>query len=138
MYNIKKKEFASRGKIMTHNCKLKEAVMNNGSIGMSVKRFMKKTVALAGLVLCASSGFALQQDGDGFYIIADSSDWSDFATLVKTMPTAKVKMVSDIDLEGSSGVRSARSTASSTATDTPSAISLSICRRRTTSGSSQS
>lgn len=74
--------------------------MNRSNIRMSVKRILKKTVALVGVALCASSGFALQQDNDGFYMIADSSDWSDFSTLVKTMPTANVKMVSDIDLEG--------------------------------------
>ncbi|MBO5625666.1 MAG: hypothetical protein J5953_07740 [Prevotella sp.] len=42
--------------------------------------------------------FATLQDEDGNYLIGSVQDWKRFADIVKTTPTANVKMVADVDL----------------------------------------
>ena len=60
---------------------------------------MKKIFTLLLLALGFSSGaWAIEQDTDGYYLIGSVQDWKDFATLVKTTPTANAKMTADIDL----------------------------------------
>ena len=40
----------------------------------------------------------LPTDGDGYYLLGSAQDWKDFATLVKSTPTANARMTADIDL----------------------------------------
>ncbi|MBQ9363631.1 MAG: hypothetical protein IJT97_09485 [Bacteroidaceae bacterium] len=42
--------------------------------------------------------FALQQDGDNYYLLGNASQWKQFANIVTTTPTANAKMTADIDL----------------------------------------
>lgn len=42
--------------------------------------------------------FALQQDGDDYYLLGNVSDWKQFANIVNATPAAKAKMTADIDL----------------------------------------
>ena len=63
---------------------------------------MKKTrqllISLLTLLCCSTGAWALNQDGEGNYLLSTAQDWKDFATLVQTMPTANAKMTADIDL----------------------------------------
>ncbi|MBO4662773.1 MAG: hypothetical protein J5630_08780, partial [Bacteroidaceae bacterium] len=60
---------------------------------------MKKLFTLL-LLVCGMStgGWALEQDGEGYYLLSSVQDWQDFATLVQTTPTANARMTADIDL----------------------------------------
>ncbi len=60
---------------------------------------MKKLFTLLSLFLCFASGaWAIETDGDGYYLLSSVQDWKDFATLVQTTPNANAKMTADIDL----------------------------------------
>ena len=50
------------------------------------------------LLCCCTGAWALDQDGEGYYLIGSVQDWKDFATLVKTTPTANARMTADVDL----------------------------------------
>ena len=58
---------------------------------------MKKLFTLLSLFLCFASGaWAIETDGDGYYLLSSVQDWQDFATLVETTPNANVKLTADI------------------------------------------
>ena len=60
---------------------------------------MKKLFTLLSLFLCFASGaWAIETDGDGYYLIGSVQDWKDFATLVETTPNANAKLTADINL----------------------------------------
>ena len=60
---------------------------------------MKKLFTLLSLFLSFASGaWAIETDGDGYYLLSSVQDWKDFATLVQTTSTANAKMTADIDL----------------------------------------
>lgn len=62
---------------------------------------MKKiTNILTILALFASfnQAWAIDTDGEGYYLIGSVQDWKDFAALIETNATANARMTSDIDL----------------------------------------
>ena len=60
---------------------------------------MKRNLTLLFLSIVFTTGaWALEQDGEGCYLLGTVQDWKDFAALVQTTPTANAKMTADIDL----------------------------------------
>ena len=64
---------------------------------------MKKLLSFVLLLMTTTGAWALEQDGEGYYLIGTAQDWQDFATLVQTTPTANARMTADIDLGSSFG-----------------------------------
>ena len=59
---------------------------------------MKKLLLFITLLSLSFSAWALEQDGDGYYLIGSAQDWQDFAALVQTNPSVNARMTADIDL----------------------------------------
>ena len=60
---------------------------------------MKRNLTLLFLSIVFTTGaWALEQDGEGCYLLGTVQDWKDFAALVQTTPTANAKMTADINL----------------------------------------
>ncbi len=56
-------------------------------------------ISMLTLLCCCTGAWALDLDSsDGYYKIGSLQDWKDFATLVKTTPTANAKMTADVNL----------------------------------------
>ncbi len=55
-------------------------------------------ISMLTLLCCCTGAWALEQDGEGYYLIGSVQDWKDFATLVQTTSTANAKMTADIDV----------------------------------------
>ena len=47
---------------------------------------------------CCTGAWALETDGEGYYLIGSVQDWKDFAAIVETNPAVNAKMTADIDL----------------------------------------
>ena len=60
-----------------------------------IQRLLTLLLLVCGL---STGGWALEQDGEGYYLLSSVQDWQDFAALVQTTPTANAKMTADIDL----------------------------------------
>lgn len=61
----------------------------------NTKRLLTLLLLVCGMTMGA---WALEQDGDGYYLLGSVQDWQDFATLVETTPSAKARLTADISL----------------------------------------
>ena len=59
---------------------------------------MKKIVLLLMTLLASLSAWAIEQDGNGYYLIGSAADWDAFAGIVTENPTANAKMIADVNL----------------------------------------
>lgn len=51
------------------------------------------------MALVASlSAWAIEQEGDGYYLIGSATDWDEFATIVAQTPAVNAKMTADVNL----------------------------------------
>jgi hypothetical protein len=63
-----------------------------------MNRTKRLLISMLTLLCCCTGAWALDQDGEGYYLIGSVQDWKDFATLVQTTPTANARMTADVDL----------------------------------------
>ena len=49
-------------------------------------------------LVASLSAWAIEQDGDGYYLIGSAADWDEFAAVVAEMPSANAKMTDDVNL----------------------------------------
>ena len=59
---------------------------------------MKKISLLFISLLVSFSSLAIEQDGEGYYLIGSVEDWDAFAAIVAESPTANAKMTADVNL----------------------------------------
>ena len=59
----------------------------------ATKRILMTLLTLVGI---STGAWALDIDGDGYYLIANADDWDAFATVVQSTPTANAKLIADI------------------------------------------
>ena len=59
----------------------------------ATKRILMTLLTLVGI---STGAWALDIDGDGYYLIANADDWDAFATVVQSTPTANAKLTADI------------------------------------------
>lgn len=62
---------------------------------MKTKRLLTLLLLVCGMT---TGAWALDQDGEGYYLLGSVQDWQDFATKVETTPTANARMTADINL----------------------------------------
>lgn len=60
------------------------------------KRVYRATNGFTNISTQASSG--IKRDTEGYYLIDDCLDWEDFANIAENTPTAKARMIADVDL----------------------------------------
>lgn len=59
---------------------------------------MKKTLLLLATMFAGLSSWAIEQDSDGYYLIASVEDWNAFSAIVATTNDANARMTADVDL----------------------------------------